>query len=118
MEDIFKIVLLYDFYGELLTDKQKTIFEMHYHSDLSFSEIGEELNISRQAARDLLKRTEKILFGYEDKLKLVKKFLEQQKEIKKIKNIVDKIETNPSLDSKVKKDLENIKKIAAEILDW
>ena len=61
MDDILQLTLLYDFYGELLTEKQKQVYELHYQNDLSLTEIGEELSISRQAVRDQLKRTEKIL---------------------------------------------------------
>ena len=64
MDDILQLTLLYDFYGELLTEKQKQVYELHYQNDLSLTEIGEELSISRQAVRDQLKRTEKILLDY------------------------------------------------------
>ena len=63
MDEILHLTLLYDFYGELLTEKQKQVFDLHYQDDLSLSEIGEELSISRQAVRDQLKRTEKICTG-------------------------------------------------------
>ena len=63
MDEILHLTLLYDFYGELLTEKQKQVFDLHYQDDLSLSEIGEELSISRQAVRDQLKRTEKILMN-------------------------------------------------------
>ena len=59
MDDILQLTLLYDFYGELLTEKQKQVYELHYQNDLSLTEIGEELSISRQAVRDQLKRTRK-----------------------------------------------------------
>ena len=73
--DILKTTLLYDFYGELLTEKQKEIYELFYQNDMSLSEIAAELDISRQAVRDQLKRTEKILSEYEEKLMLVEKFM-------------------------------------------
>lgn len=93
MDEILKLTLLYDFYGELLTEKQKQVFEMHYQNDLSLSEIGEELSISRQAVRDQLKRTEKILIGYEEKLHLVERFQEHQRAVRKMKSILDEIGT-------------------------
>ena len=70
MDENLHLTLLYDFYGELLTEKQKQVFDLHYQDDLSLSEIGEELSISRQAGRDQLKRTEKILMDYEQRLGL------------------------------------------------
>ncbi len=83
MDDILQLTLLYDFYGELLTEKQKQVYELHYQNDLSLTEIGEELSISRQAVRDQLKRTEKILLDYEEKLQLVSRFQAQKKPCRK-----------------------------------
>ena len=59
MKEILQLTLLYDFYGELLTEKQKLVYEMYYQNDLSLSEIEKELSISRQAVRDQLKERKK-----------------------------------------------------------
>jgi len=117
LDEILRTTLLFDFYGELLTQKQKTIFELFHLNDLSLTEIGCELNISRQAVRDQLKRTEKILFDYEEKLRLVEKFTEQKSSVKKIKELVEKIEKEHTLDILAINKIEEIKKIADEILD-
>lgn len=93
MDELLKLTLLYDFYGELLTEKQKQVYEMHYQNDLSLSEIGEELSISRQGVRDQLKRTEKLLTGYEEKLQLVERFQTHQKAVLEMKQILDEIAT-------------------------
>ena len=74
MDDIAKKNLLYDFYGELLTDHQKLIYEDAVYNDCSLSELAEEYSISRQGVHDLLKRCDKILEDYEAKLRLVEKF--------------------------------------------
>ncbi len=78
MDDIARKNLLYDFYGELLTDHQKLIYEDAVCNDCSLSELAEEYNISRQGVHDLLKRCDKILEGYEAKLGLVAKFGEMR----------------------------------------
>ena len=117
MDEILRASMLFDFYGELLTDKQKSIFEMFYLNDLSLTDIGQELNISRQAVRDQLKRTEKILSEYEDKLMLLERFYEQKKLVRKIKSIVEDIENSSNLDSVNIIKIEEIKKIADEIID-
>ena len=65
--DSIEIVLLYDYYGDLLTDRQKECFEMRYYQDLSLSEIGEILGISRQGVHDNLSRTEAQLRNMEKK---------------------------------------------------
>lgn len=65
--DALEIVLLYDYYGDLLTSRQKECFEMRYYQDLSLGEIGEELGISRQGVHDNLSRTEALLRNMEAK---------------------------------------------------
>lgn len=65
--DAIEIVLLYDYYGELLTERQRECFEMRYYQDLSLGEIGEILNISRQGVHDNLSRTEVLLRNMEAK---------------------------------------------------
>ena len=117
LDEILRSTLLFDFYGELLTEKQKTIFELFHLNDFSLTEIGNELNISRQAVRDQLKRTEKILLDYEEKLKLVEKFGEQKASVKRIKALVEEIEKEHTLDNMEIDKIEEIKKIADEILD-
>ncbi|MGL4790734.1 MAG: YlxM family DNA-binding protein, partial [Anaerotignaceae bacterium] len=112
MEEILKATLLFDFYGELLTDKQKEVFEMFHLNDFSLTEIGLELNISRQAVHDQIRRTEKILAGYEEKLKLVERFEENKVQVKSIKKIVEKIENNKNLEKSIIENIEEIKTIA------
>ena len=84
MQDIYKSSLLYDFYGELLTDHQKEIYEDYVLNDLSLVEIAEQKGISKQGVHDLIKRCDKILDEYESKLKLIEKFKTTKKDIEKI----------------------------------
>ena len=65
--DAIEIILMYDYYGDLLTDRQKECFEMRYYQDLSLGEIGEELGISRQGVHDNLSRAEMLLRNMEAK---------------------------------------------------
>jgi predicted DNA-binding protein YlxM (UPF0122 family) len=116
MDAVLKFALLYDFYGELLTEKQKNVFEYFHLNDYSLTEIAQELNISRQAVRDLLKRTETILEGYEQKLKLVEKFNMQKSMVREIKSLTENIESEDNDKSTINK-IEKIRKIADEILD-
>lgn len=116
MDDILRITLLYDFYGELLTLKQKLVYEMYYQNDLSLTEIGQEHGISRQAVRDLLNRTKKILQTYEIRLHLVERFMEQKKEVQMIKNIIEKCEQNHELSDLTLMEIKKIKDIADAIL--
>jgi hypothetical protein len=65
---------LYDFYGELLTEHQRTVYEAFVLEDLSLGEIAEEQGISRQGVHDMVKRCDKLLLGYEEKLHLLERF--------------------------------------------
>ena len=73
MSKNLEISKLLDFYGILLTDKQREIAEYYYNDDLSLGEIAENLDISRQGVRDSIKRSETILFEAEEKLSLIEK---------------------------------------------
>lgn len=70
--------LLYDFYGQLLTDRQKSFIELYYGHDLSLGEIAGEYGVTRQAVHDALQRADRLLADYEAKLGLVAKFLAQR----------------------------------------
>ena len=79
MEKNMELSLLLDFYGELLSEKVRRASELYYNDDLSLSEVSEDMGITRQGVRDLIKRAEGNLYGYEQKLGLYKRFLEMQK---------------------------------------
>lgn len=83
--------LLFDFYGELLTEKQRVCFEMHYMEDLSLTEIGDQYGVTPQAVADLLKRTVVLLEKYEEKLGLVDKHVEQRPTAGLINKALDEI---------------------------
>lgn len=85
MDTNVRINWLLDFYGGMLTDRQRNVMEMHYSDDLSLSEIAESLNITRQAVHDSLKRGEKTLNTYEQKLGLVKRYFDVGKRINSLK---------------------------------
>ncbi len=86
-----EIVFLYDFYSELLTQKQRKFFELYYHENLSQNEIAELLNISHQAVADLISRTENKLLEYEKKLCLYKKYIDQKEKINEICEIIEQL---------------------------
>lgn len=94
MEKIVEQGMLYDFYGELLTEHQKKIYEDFVYHDLSLSEIATEYNISRQGVHDLIKRCDHILQGYEDKLHLIDKFLKIREKISEIQHLSEQQGTN------------------------
>ena len=86
--------MLYDFYGELLTEHQKNIYEDVVFNDMSPSEIAREEGISRQGVHDLIKRCDKILRDYEDKLHLVERFMQTKKDVELIKKYSNECKVN------------------------
>lgn len=72
--DHLELCLLFDFYGEMLTDKQRELFDLYYNEDLSLSEIAEHAGITRQGVRDAVVRAEHTLTALEDKLHLVSRY--------------------------------------------
>ncbi len=86
MESIVRQSLLYDFYGELLTEHQRKVYEDVVFNDLSLSEVAQEQGISRQGVHDLIKRCDKILCEYEEKLQLISKFQKTRRMVEEIQN--------------------------------
>ena len=89
MEKIVEQALLYDFYGELLNEHQRKVYEDAIFNDLSFSEIADEYGISRQGVFDLIKRVNKTLANYESKLHLIEKFQETKTKVARIDSLAD-----------------------------
>lgn len=74
LEEVEEYSLLYDFYGQLLTDKQREFYRMYHEENLSFSEIAEQVGISRQGVFDAVKKAEKALYSFEEKLGLLSEY--------------------------------------------
>lgn len=111
MEKIVEQGLLYDFYGELLTEHQKKIYEDAVFGDLSLGEIAEEYGISRQGVHDLIKRCNRTLQGYEDKLHLIQRFGSVKEKIEEISALAED-------DTLSRKELaEQMKHVAGQILE-
>lgn len=106
-------VLLFDFYGVLLTEKQKDIFDMYYNNDYSLSEIANIYDVSRQGVYDIIKRTEALLTKWESNLKLVQRFSTQQEKLKEVLSFIK----SASIDKKVSTDIANeIIKLIEELI--
>lgn len=84
LEERVYLSMLYDFYGALLKENNRRIFEAYIQEDYSISEIAEEMEISRQAVHDAVKRITKQLKGYEEKLGLLERFELQRNEMKRL----------------------------------
>ena len=94
MEDVLKQSLLYDFYGELLNEHQRRIYEDFVFNDLSLGEIASEEGISRQGVHDMIKRCTKTLEGYEAKLHLIEKFQNAKTKVEQIHTLTKQFHQN------------------------
>ena len=109
MEKKVEISMLWQIYGKLLTEKQYEYIDYYYNNDLSLSEIAENDNITRQAVRDIIKKGERKLFEYEEKLLFMKKTINQEQKIQQVLWNLTKIQKDSS-DKQVTSILEEIKK--------
>ncbi|MEE0955737.1 MAG: DNA-binding protein [Eubacterium sp.] len=110
MEKFVEQSYLYDFYGELLTEHQKRIYQEIVFDDFSEAEVARDEGISRQGVHDLMKRCQKTLEDYEKRLHLVEKFLKIRDNVRRIQEMTEQEpETNPRM--------KEISRVAAGILD-
>ena len=109
MEKKVEVSMLLQIYGELLTEKQYRVIDYYYNEDLSLSEIAENEEITRQGVRDIIKKGEKKLFEYEEKLLFMKKTINQEQKIQQVLWNLTKIQKDSS-DKQVNSILEEIKK--------
>ncbi len=84
MDRIYEQTMLFDFYGELLTEHQRTVYADALYNDMSLGEIAEEQGISRQGVHDLIKRCDRLLQDYESKLHLVERFAREKAAVREI----------------------------------
>ena len=108
MEKNVEVSMLMNIYGKLLTEKQYEFLDNYYNSDLSLSEIAENFGITRQAARDNIKKGENKLFEFEEKLQIMKRMLQQEKKIGSILSELTKLQSDSS-DKQVQKVLNHIR---------
>jgi len=87
------MTMLFDFYGELLTERQREFFDLYYNEDLSLSEIAENSGISRQGVRDVIVRAEAVMQEVEDKTGLIRRFYQMQQHIADIESAVQELKT-------------------------
>lgn len=115
MERIVEQNLLYDFYGELLTEHQKEIYREHIENDMTPSEIAADYGITRQAAYDMIRRCNKILEDYEQRLHLVRKFLMTKDKVKEIHSLSRRLLNEDK--EQMREDIRQIEFVSNKILE-
>lgn len=113
MDNVYEVVLLMDFYGQLLTVRQYEILDLHYNNDYSLGEIAEQLSISRQGVYDNIKRGKALLNRMEEKLGLVDKFTQHKNKAGKMLEYLREVDKN----SLCKKDIDNLKEVEKGIIE-
>ena len=103
--------LLLDYYGELLTEKQRTCFDLHYNQDLSLGEIAEEAGISRQGVHDSLARAEATLIELEEKLGCIARLRAQQQALATIRQAAEALLAQPEARSLAETILNSVQSI-------
>ena len=88
----YRMALLYDFYGEVLTQRQREFYDLYYNEDLSLSEIAENNGITRQGVRDVIVRAEAILTDLEEKTGLIRRFHAMQERLEQIERDAEEIQ--------------------------
>lgn len=112
MDKIYEQTMLFDFYGELLTEHQRRIYEDAVYNDMSLGEIAQEQGISRQGVHDLIRRCDKILQDYESKLHLVERFARAKETISEIERLTEAEEPE-----RMGERLREIGKLSQELLE-
>ena len=109
-EKDWNISYLLDFYGEMLPEKKRSVMDLYYNEDLSLAEIAEQIGISRQGVRDIVKKTEEELFFWEERLGLAKRDLELRGRAERILSLLHKEQNLSSeLESEIRSLLEDIR---------
>lgn len=111
IDKLFRIGLLFDYYGALLTEKQQYCLEMHYLRDLSLSEIAVEMAVSRQAVHDIMRRSEQLLEDYEDKLKLVERHQRERRLMSEIMIVLSALPPEIAEQGQIQDALNNLKQL-------
>lgn len=112
MDKIYEQTMLFDFYGELLTEHQRSVYEDAVYNDLSLGEIAQERGISRQGVHDIIRRCDKILQDYESKLHLVERFSRAKETIREIESL-----TLSQEGAGVPERMERIRRLSRELLE-
>ena len=115
----FRMTMLYDFYGDILTDRQKEFFDLYYNEDLSLAEISENYGITRQGVRDVIVRAEAAMTELEEKTGIIRRFRKMQTQVHDICQAADEIlkinASSPVPDSRLSELAQTIK-VQAEAL--
>lgn len=116
IDKIIEISMLFDFYGQLLTEKQHEIYSLYHEDNLSLSEISGEVHISRQGVHIALKKAESLLAQYEEKLGLIEKFSKKEEVIRQVDENIERLILENQSSQDLADKLKRIKSIIDELV--
>jgi len=116
MDETYKMSMLLDFYGQLITKRQHEVLDLYYNSDYSLGEIAEELKISRQGVYDNIRRGKSALFEMENKLGLVRRFIKQKEKASEILMLLENVDIS-SLQAHDREILDRARKKVKSIME-
>ena len=108
----YRMTMLFDFYGDVLTDRQKEFYDLYYNEDLSLGEIAENYGITRQGVRDVIVRAEAVLTELEDKTGLIKRFHTMRGQLEQLLQDADRV-----VQLAARQDSEELERLALQIRD-
>jgi predicted DNA-binding protein YlxM (UPF0122 family) len=117
MEQLVRAGLLFDFYGGLLTEKQRKAMELYFLEDWSLAEIAAETDVSRQAVHDLLHRSERLMEEYEAKLGLIQRFVTQQEELRAVSRKLTVLLKQNEVTDEIFQELSKVKATIDQLLE-
>ena len=106
MDDTFLRTMLFDFYGDLLTEKQRECYDLHFNQDLSLQEIAEQYGASRQAVWDLVRRAESALREIEEKTGLVARAVQRRTKVRELLALVERLPESEKMKALLREKLE------------
>ncbi len=109
-EKNLEIGVLLDFYGDVLSERKRTVLDYYYNNDLSLAEIAEEIGISRQGVRELIKKSGDELLFYEEKLGLAKRFRDAEEQAKRLIEMMEREETSPAVTKAARELMETVRR--------
>ncbi|NLY52467.1 MAG: putative DNA-binding protein [Firmicutes bacterium] len=120
MDQTVHMGLLFDFYGQLLTEKQRLFFSLYHQDDLSLGEIAEQYGVTRQAVYDIIQRSQKSLTNFEEKLGLIKRYVRQREQLErlqgKLKELADELSL-AAVSEPWQRQLAEVQELLAELLE-
>lgn len=115
MNSIVKESLLFDFYGNLLTEKKQHVMRLYHEENLTLSEIAEDAGVSRAAVHDSLKKAERQLADFENKLGLVEKFMKTEDAVERAGSMIDRLLRKYGDDRELSEQLKEIRSLVGSL---